>query len=96
MSSNKIDKLNHSNYHFWKIRLEHVLALKDLEEFLVDDSPGEHATRTQVTQWTRKDKKAQAIIGLNLSDDLLGNVRKSKRLRKCGTLLRMCSSVTHC
>ncbi len=82
MSSTKIDKLNHSNYHFWKIRIEHVLALKDLEEFLVDDPPGEHATTTEVTQWTRKDKKAQAIIGLTLSDDLLENVREVKTAKE--------------
>ncbi len=39
VSSTKIDKLNHVNYHFWKIRIEHVLALKDLEDFLIDDPP---------------------------------------------------------
>ncbi len=81
-SSAKIEKLNNSNYHFWKIRIEHVLALKDLEEFLVDDPPGDDARTTDITQWTRKDKKAQAIIGLTLSDDLLENVREVKTAKE--------------
>jgi len=40
-STTKIDKLNYSNYHFWKIRVQHVLTLKDLEHFLDEDSPQE-------------------------------------------------------
>ncbi len=83
MSSTKIDKLNHSNYHFWKIRIEHILALKDLENFLIDDPPsGENVMPTETTQWKRKDKKAQAIIGLTLSDDLLENVREVKTAKE--------------
>ncbi len=38
-SSTKIDKLNYSNYHFWKIRIVHNLTLKDLENFLDDEVP---------------------------------------------------------
>ncbi len=76
MSSTEIEKLDHSNYHFWKIRVQHVLALKDLEDFLVDDPPlaGDSSTAL-VETWKKRDKKAQAIIGLTLSDDLLDNVR---------------------
>ncbi len=43
-SSSKTDKLNHSNYHFWKIRIQHVLTLKDLEDFL-EDPPLENEVR---------------------------------------------------
>ena len=28
-SCTKIDKLDNSNYHYWKIRIEHLLILKD-------------------------------------------------------------------
>ena len=69
----QIDMLDDSNYHFWKIRIQHVLALKDLENFLEEDPPSDSA---QLATWTKKDKKAQAIIGLTLSNDLLENVRE--------------------
>ena len=71
-SSIKIDELDNSNYHYWKIRIQHILALKDLDNFLEDDPPTDS---TQLAAWTKKDKKAQAIIGLTLSNDLLENVR---------------------
>jgi len=38
-SSTKIEKLNNSNYHFWKIRIQHILTLKDLDQFLDEDPP---------------------------------------------------------
>lgn len=71
-SSSKIDKLDNSNYHFWKIRIQHILALKDLENFLEENPPSDSA---KIAALTKKDKKAQAIIGLTLSNDLLENVR---------------------
>ena len=75
-STAKIDKLDNSNYHYWKIRIEHLLILKDLENFLYDDPPSvDTSTAAQIASWKKKDKKAQAIIGLSLSNDLLENVR---------------------
>ena len=32
--SNKIDKLNVNNFHAWKQKIQHLLALKDLSEFI--------------------------------------------------------------
>lgn len=49
-----------------------MLALKDLDDHLSQDPPIEPAA---LTAWTKKDKKAQAIIALSLSDELLENVR---------------------
>ena len=75
-SSTKIDKLDNSNYHFWKIRIEHLVILKDLEIFLNDDPPGsETSTADQIALWRKKENKAQAIVGLSLSNELLENVR---------------------
>ena len=75
-STTKIEMLNNSNYHHWKIRIEHLLILKDLEDFLYDDPPSsETSTTAQVALWRKKDKKAQAVIGLSLSNELLENVR---------------------
>ncbi len=74
-SSTKIGKLNNSNYHFWKIRIVHILTLKDLENFLDDEVPSPDTSRPEeIAKWKKGDKKAQAIIGLTLSDDLLENV----------------------
>lgn len=70
-TSTRIEKLNTSKHHAWKIRVQHVLALKDLEEYLVDDPPSQDRTT-----WGKKDKKAHAIIGITLSDELLENVRE--------------------
>ena len=65
-STNKIDQLNSNNYQSWKVRIQHVLALKDLEDFLVEDPP---TTTAEIPAWTKKDRKAQTIIDLSLSDE---------------------------
>ena len=72
----RIEKLNNSNYFSWKIRIQHLLTLKDLENFLEDDPPSsEEPNNGTIALWFKKDKKAQAVIGLSLSNDLLENVR---------------------
>ncbi len=73
-NSMKIETLNDSNYHSWKIRIQHVLALKDLEELLEEDPPTETAA---LPTWKKKDKKARAVIGLTLSNDMLENFCES-------------------
>ena len=81
-ASTEIEKSNNSNYHFWKMRVQHVLTLKDLENFLEEDPPVENGPMpNEISQWKKKDKKAQAIIGVTLSDDLLVEVwfRTSRR-----------------
>ena len=74
-NSLKIETLNELNYSSWKIRIQHVLALKDLEDFLEDDPPTD---TSQSAIWLKKDKKARAIIGLTLSNEMLENVREAK------------------
>ena len=68
-NTTRIDKLTDTKFNAWKIRIQHILALKDLEDFLVGDPPAENTEA-----WIKKDKKAHAIIGLTLSDELLENV----------------------
>ncbi len=84
-SSTKIEKLNPSNYHFWKIRIQHILTLKDLEHFLDEDPP---TSGTELLSWRKKDKKAQAIIGLTLSDELLENVREVETTKAMWTAIK--------
>lgn len=71
----KIDQLNHGNYHVWKIRIQHLLNLKGLEDFIVNDPP---TKSEELEAWRKKDGKAQATIGLTLSDDMLENIRDVK------------------
>ena len=70
--SSKIEKLSETNFHAWKQKIKHLLALKDLSEFIEESSPDDD---TESSTWKRKDRKAQAIIALTLSDDILENVR---------------------
>ena len=81
----KIEMLNHTNYHFWKIRIEHILTLKDLENYLEDDPT---TSSELVDAWRKKDKKAQAIIGLSLSNDLLENVREVTTTKEMWTVIK--------
>ncbi len=88
-SSANIEPLNTSNYHSWKIRVQHVLTLKDLEHLLEDDPLQRTSTnQTEFNQWKKLDKKAQAIIGLSLSDEMLENVRDVENTNEMWTAIR--------
>ena len=81
-SAMKIEKLSESNFYSWRQKIQHILALKDLDD-LIDDDPSarpsvETSSIENINAWTRRDKKAKAIIGLSLSDDLLNHVREVK------------------
>ena len=69
-STHKIEQLNSNNYHSWKVRIQHVLTLKVLEDFLVEDPP---TATAEIPAWTKKDRKGQAIIGLCSSNGILEN-----------------------
>ena len=72
--STKIEKLNDSNFHAWKQKITLLLALRDLDNLIDDDPPTE---KDEYLQWSKKDRKAQAIIGLSLSDEHLEHVRET-------------------
>ena len=71
-SGSKIEKLTSDNYYAWKQRILHVLALKDLEDFV---DPPDYNTETDAA-WKKKDRKAQALIGISLSDQILESTRE--------------------
>lgn len=76
MSSRKsfdhIGKLKCTNYFSCKQKISPFLALKDLDYHLSTPRPEDV---TLVPLWEKKDKRTQAIIGLNLSDEILESVR---------------------
>ena len=72
--STRIEKQNGDNFYAWKQKIKHLLAFKDLDEFIEAEPPEE--TDATHGAWKRKEVKAQAIIGPSLSDDMLGNTRE--------------------
>ncbi len=63
----KIEKLNDTNFHLWKVKMRMILSIKELDEFIDSKkipSPNDNA----YIEWNRKDKKARAFIGLSLSN----------------------------
>ena len=83
--THKIEELNSNNYRSWKVRIQHVLTLKDLEDFLVEDP---HTNTAEFPAWTKKEKKAQAITGLSLSDEILENVREAETTKAMWTAIK--------
>lgn len=67
-SSMNVEKLNDSNFHFWKRKIKLVLAFKDLDNFIHEDRPSDASAQKA---WDRGDGKAQAIIGLSLTNEYL-------------------------
>ena len=78
-SSVRIEKLNDSNYHAWKRKIQLVLALRDLDEYIDSDRP---AGEKEQKAWDRGDRKAQAVIGLALSDEHLEHVAQASTAKE--------------
>ena len=78
-STTKIDKLNGHNFHAWKQKIIHLLALKDLEDY-IDEDPPDH-TSPRFATWRKKDKKAQATIGDNCQEQRQNKSSGVKSLR---------------
>ena len=79
VSSIKIDQLNDTNYHAWKILIQHVLVLKGPKKFIDDDPPQDPVSQQD---WIDEDEKARAVIGLTLTDTLLENVREANSAKE--------------
>lgn len=76
-SSVKIEELFDSSYFAWKQKLALVLTLRGVENYIDDgqrsldnDPDGKFKDK-----WDRGCRKAQAIIGLSMSDEHLEHVR---------------------
>ena len=70
-----IEKLTDYNFCVWKQKIQLLLALKDVSEYVTDrEHPGVPES-DEHKQWLRNENKAKAIIGLSLSDEHLEHVR---------------------
>ena len=81
-----IKMLSNKTYSSWNQRIVHELAFKDFDDFIDDESLGRGSVT--LNAWSTKDRKAQAIIGLTLPDELLENVREVKSAREMCTAIR--------
>ena len=71
----RIEKLTDSNFYIWKQKIQLLLALRDVDQYISDDVVPDSTSADERRKWIRGDAKAKAIIGLSLSDDHLQHVR---------------------
>ncbi len=69
----KVEKLNNTNFHVWKLKIELFLWLRELEYFIKDDSPTMDADKYR--EWCKNNQKAATLIGLSLFDEHLKHVQ---------------------
>ena len=84
-STLRIEKLTDSNYHTWKTRIQLVLALKDVDKYLLEDSPSTDSP--EHFNWIKADTKAKALIALTLSDHHLEQVQHASSSKHMWQLL---------
>lgn len=74
-----IEKLNNSNYYTWKYKIRLLLIKEDVWECITENAPDyvedSRVANRAIQRWTKKDQKAQAIIGLNVEDAQLVYIR---------------------
>ena len=80
-SNIKIDKLNNSNFHVWKVKIRMVLCIRELDQFIDEESPPTESN-TKYPELIRKDKKAHAYIGLSLCNSDFEKVQHSRTARE--------------
>lgn len=71
----RIEKLTDTNFYVWKQKIQLLLALRDVEQYITEDVLPDDASASDRKTWLRGDNKARAIIGLSLSDEHLEHVR---------------------
>ena len=75
----RIEKLNDTHFHGWKRKIQLLLAIRDLEEYIHDGRPLDEGLQKK---WDRGDRKAQAVIGLSLSDEDLEDVSDARTAKE--------------
>ena len=83
----KITKLSDDNYHTWKSRIQLILSLKELDEYIEDDPPSDDSDKESLRKWRRCDSKAKAVIGLTLSDTHLEQVQHAEAAKEMWNMI---------
>src|ERR1700712_3274149 len=69
-----IERLDGSNYHVWKFKMQLILEDKDLYG-VIDGTDVKPEKAESVAEWVKRDKKARVTICLAVSDSTLATVR---------------------
>jgi transposase InsO family protein len=69
-----VEKLDGTNYHVWKFKMQLILEDKDLFG-VIDGTDVKPEKADAVAEWVKRDKKARVTICLALSDSVLATVR---------------------
>ena len=79
-----VDKFDGMNFHLWKFKMEMVMAEKELWDIVDGSEEPPHSTSDPRVMQTylRREKKAFAILALNLSDSQLAHIRSCKTPRE--------------
>lgn len=59
LSGLNIDKLKNDNLHIWKNIVQLILSLRELDDYLTTEYPGNGSS--EHTTWTKGNRKAKAI-----------------------------------
>ena len=81
----QIQKLNRSNYPTWKFKVELLLIKDGLWKVIRDNAPN-----PITDDWTDKDDKARATIGLLVEDNQLNLIRAATTAKESWTFLKNC------
>ena len=78
----RIDKLTDSNFYVWKQKIQLLLALRDVDQYIIEGRVPSDENPDERRKWIRGDSKAKALIGLSLSDEHLEHVRDAETARE--------------
>lgn len=74
-------KLNNSNYHLWKYKLELLLIKEGLWEVVSEQRPD-----LVILEWKKKDDETRPLICLSVEDDQLNYIIKSSSAKELETI----------
>lgn len=84
-----IVKLNDSNFYNWKFKMELLLTKEDLWG-VIEYIDAEIPSRVRaLSVWNRNDKKAKALIGLNVEDSQFVYIRNCRTAKETWKALKM-------
>ena len=78
----RIDKLTDSIFYAWKQKIQLVLALRDVDQYIIEGRVSSDEHPEERSKWIRGNSKAKALIGLSLSDEHLEHVRDAETARE--------------
>ena len=96
VGSIRIDKLTDSNFYVWKQKIQLLLALRDVDEYIVAGRVPSEKHAEERKKWIRGDSKAKALIGLSLSNEPLSMYVMLILHMRCGKPLSTCLRGTLC